>query len=102
MSAKHFLNLLSTAAEVEGGRIIAVASLRSDYIHRCDQYLDLVAAINQQFLMLGLMTPEELTKAIALPALKVGAEIEPPLVNHIINEMQGEPGQMPLDEFCPA
>jgi hypothetical protein len=41
-----------------------------------------------------------LAKAITLPSLEVGAEIEPALVKEIIDDMKGEPGALPLMSFA--
>jgi hypothetical protein len=48
----------------------------------------------------GAMGPSELAKAIALPALRVGAEIDPALVARILDDMKGEPGALPLMSFA--
>ncbi|MCO5193737.1 MAG: hypothetical protein M9930_10720 [Anaerolineae bacterium] len=39
-------------------------------------------------------------KAISLPALEVGAEIEAALVSRIMDDMHGEPGALPLMSFA--
>ncbi|UCC52547.1 MAG: hypothetical protein JSV68_00995, partial [Anaerolineaceae bacterium] len=46
------------------------------------------------------MAPCDLAKAITLPALEVGAEIEPALVKEIIDDMKGEPGALSLMSFA--
>lgn len=51
-------------------------------------------------MQIGAMQPEELVKAITLPALHVGLDIKPDLVAQIINEMNGEPGALPLMQFA--
>ena len=95
-----FLDLLTTAAEWEDGRVTVLISMRSDFITQCATYPALRGLISQQFQLVGAMTPEELTQAIALPALAVGAEIEPELVAQVIADMKGEPGALPLMQFA--
>jgi hypothetical protein len=60
------------------------------------------ALLNQQsaFAQIGSMRPEELVSAIAQPALRVGLRVDPDLVAQIINDMQGEPGALPLMQFA--
>ena len=46
------------------------------------------------------MQGNELVSAIAQPALRVGLRIDPDLIAQIINDMQGEPGALPLMQFA--
>jgi len=95
-----FLNLLTHAATVENGRMIVLFSMRSDFVSNCATYPQLNALLNQQFVQIGAMQPEELVSAIAQPALRVGLRIDPDLIAQIINDMQGEPGALPLMQFA--
>ena len=95
-----FLNLLTHAATVENGRVIILFSMRSDFVSNCAIYPQLNALLNQQFVQIGAMQPEELVSAIALPGLRVGLRIDPDLIAQIINEMKGEPGALPLMQFA--
>src|SRR5262249_39681130 len=56
--------------------------------------------LSQEFRQIGAMQPEELVAAIALPAKQVGLPIEDELIARIINDMQGEPGALPLMQFA--
>ncbi len=98
--AQTFINLLAHAATVENGRVIILFSMRSDFIPNCATYPQLNELLNQQFVQIGAMEPEELVSAIAQPALRVGLRIEPDLIAQIINDMQGEPGALPLMQFA--
>ena len=46
------------------------------------------------------MSEEELRAAIEEPALRTGREFEPGLVARILEEVAGEPGNLPLLEFA--
>jgi len=96
----QFLNLLTNAAAVENGRLIILFSMRSDFVSNCATYPQLNALLNQQFVQIGAMQPDELVSAIAQPALRVGLKIDPDLIAQIINDMQGEPGALPLMQFA--
>ncbi len=95
-----FLNLLTHAATIESGRVIILFSMRSDFVSNCATYPQLNALLNQQFVQIGAMQPEELVSAIAQPALRVGLQIDPDLIAQIISDMKSEPGSLPLMQFA--
>jgi len=94
-----FLNWLTHAAMVENGRVIVLFAMRSDFVSNCATYPQLNSMFNQQSLQIGAMQSDELVRAIAQPALRVGLRIDPDLVAQIINDMHGEPGALPLMQF---
>ena len=95
-----FLNLLTHAATLEAGRVTVVFALRSDFVSNCAAYPQLNALLNQQFIQVSAMQPGELVSAIARPALQVGLRIDPDLIAQIVNDMQDEPGALPLMQFA--
>ena len=95
-----FLNLLTHAATVENGRVIVLFAMRSDFVMNCAIYPKLNVLFNQQSIQVGAMEPGELANAIARPALNVGLRIDRDLVEEIIEDMQGEPGALPLMQFA--
>ncbi|HLO28593.1 MAG TPA: WD40 repeat domain-containing protein [Anaerolineales bacterium] len=97
-----FLNVLTDAVAVENGRVILLLAMRSEFISNCAIYPALNALLNQHsaFAQIGAMQPEELVSAIAQPALRVGLRIDPDLIAQIINDMEGEPGALPLMQFA--
>jgi formylglycine-generating enzyme required for sulfatase activity len=95
-----FLNLLTHAATIEGGRVTVVFALRSDFISNCATYLQLNALLNQQFRQIGALQADELVSAIARPALQVGLRVDPDLIAQIIKDMHDEPGTLPLMQFA--
>ena len=88
------------AATVEAGRVTVLFALRSDFVSNCATYPQLNTLVNQQFIQVGAMEPDELVSAIARPALQVGLKIDPELIAQIMNDMQGEPGALPLMQFA--
>lgn len=95
-----FLNLLTTAATVEDGRVTVLFALRSDFVSNCAAYPELNRLVSRQFIQVGAMAPDELVSAIARPALEVGLQIDPDLIAQIMDDMQGEPGTLPLMQFA--
>ena len=95
-----FLRLLANAAMTENGRVLFVFAMRSDFVSNCATYPELNSLLNRQFIQIGAMGPEELVSAIAQPALRVGLRIDADLIAQIINDMEGEPGTLPLMQFA--
>lgn len=95
-----FLKLLVHAATVENGRVLLLLTLRSDFVSNCASYPELNALLNQQFLQVGAMTPDELVSAIMRPALQVGLRIDPALVAQIVSDVRSESGALPLMQFA--
>ena len=94
-----FINQLTTAA-VENSRIKIVIALRSDFLTEVARFPQLRQLINQQFHLVGSMGASDLAKAIILPALEVGADIEADLVTQVIHDMYGAPDALPLMSFA--
>jgi hypothetical protein len=95
-----FINLLTCAAQSANGRTIILPALRSGFISHCARYPELRELMSRQFQLVGAMEVHDLAKAISLPALEVGAEIDPALVSRILADMKGEPGALPLMSFA--
>ncbi len=95
-----FINLLTHAATAENGRVILLFAMRSDFLSNCAAYPELNRLLGQQFIQIGAMHPEELVSAIAQPALRVGLRVDPDLIAQIINDMEGQPGTLPLMQFA--
>ncbi len=95
-----FLQHLTHAATVENGRVLVIFTLRSDFVTNCASYPNLNALVNQQFIQVGAMTPDELVSAVARPAYQVGLRIDPALISQIVNDVRGEPGALPLMQFA--
>ena len=99
-NTETFIQLLDRTATIQNGRVIVLFAMRSDFVSNCATYPQLNALLNRQFVQIGAMHPEELVSAIAQPALRVGLKIDPDLIAQIINDMQGEPGALPLMQFA--
>lgn len=95
-----FLTLLTYAVQQADGRVSVLLTMRSDFVSHCATYADLRQLISGQLELVGAMAPEELARAIALPALEVGVEVQPDLVAQVIADMRGEPGALPLMQFA--
>jgi len=61
--AEAFIHLLTNAATIENGRVIILFAMRSDFVSNCATYPQLNELLNQQFMQVGAMQPDELVSA---------------------------------------
>jgi hypothetical protein len=81
--------------------VTLVLTLRADFYDRA-LMLDraLSDRLERSLVNLGPMLREELSRAIRGPAERVGLELEPGLVDRILDDVGEEPGKLPLLEFA--
>ncbi|HEU5160615.1 MAG TPA: AAA family ATPase [Streptosporangiaceae bacterium] len=96
----EFVDLLaSLAAPADGGPAVAlvVYGLRADFYAACADYPSLLAALQDNQLIVGPMSPAELREAIVFPAQDVGLEVEPGLVELLLRELASPEGEAASD-----
>jgi WD40 repeat protein/DNA-binding SARP family transcriptional activator len=71
--------------------MVAVVTLRSDYYGHCADFPDLAKLVQATTVLVGAMRPEELGRAIEVPAELVGLEVEPGVTEAILADA-GETG----------
>src|SRR5262249_11121682 len=74
-------------------------TLRGDFVGRTLAYRPLSDRLQGAQINIGPMTREELECAILKPAEKIQLEFEPGLVPRILDDVGGEPANLPLLEF---
>jgi WD40 repeat protein len=91
-----FINNLLIATSDETGGAIVIITLRADFYAHCANYLPLreALAIHQEYI--GVMSDEEMQRAIEEPAHRGRWEFEPGLVDLILHDVGHEPGALPL------
>jgi energy-coupling factor transporter ATP-binding protein EcfA2 len=89
--------LLDAAAEE---RIAVILALRADFYGRALADRRLGEAVDDRLVNVPPMGEEELRAAIEQPALRAGRRFEPGLVERILGDVAGEPGNLPLLEFA--
>ena len=87
---------INRVVDTAGARTRVVIGVRADFLGRCAHYPKLVAALRDQQLLVGPMTPEDLRTAIREPAARAGLSVEPALVERILADAGDEPGALPL------
>ena len=89
-------NLMFASSEQTDGPTIVIIVFRADFYAHCAQYANLREAVSTQQEFVGPMSREELKRAIEEPARAGGWDIEPELVDLILDEVGDEPGALPL------
>jgi type II secretory pathway predicted ATPase ExeA len=96
---RRFLDELLTASAGAGSKVNIVLTLRGDFVGKALTYRPLSDRLQDAQINLGPMTREELERVIRKPAEKIRVEFEPGLLKRILNDVGGEPGNLPLLEF---
>lgn len=97
---RKFIANLLYAATVPGGRSVVVLAMRADFYQKCAAYPELSAQIAAQQFLISPLSTEGLRQAIAEPAWCVGLEFEAGLVETILEDVEGQPGALPLLEHA--
>jgi len=96
--AAAFVTLLleATAPAQRELPVYVVITMRSDFLGDCAQFWGLPEAINDGQYLIPRMTRDERREAITGPAAVGGAQVSPPLVNRLLNDMGDSPDQLPI------
>ena len=96
--ADAFVSLL--LASVQTGQsevpIYVVITMRSDFIGDCALFTGLPEAINDSQFLTPRLTRDQYRAAIVEPALVAGGKLTDALVNRLLNDLRGEPDQLPV------
>ncbi|MCB9793645.1 MAG: CHAT domain-containing protein [Alphaproteobacteria bacterium] len=104
-----FVRLLWHLAGLPELELAVVSTLRVDFIGRCGEIvvdpedglrLDKLAYDEAHRVFVAQMGAGQLRAAIEEPARLVGLRLEPGLAARIVDEVQGEPGALPLMQYC--
>lgn len=94
--AQFIANLLFASSP--SGRAVVIITMRADFYHRCAAHSDLAARVAASQFLVGPLSRDGLRQAIEEPARLVGLEFEDGLVATILDDVEGEPGALPLLE----
>ncbi len=96
----QFLANLLYAAFIPDGQTIVLLTLRADFYHKCAAYPELSSRIAAQQFLVSLMSADNLRQAIEEPAWHTGLEFEQGLVATILDDVENQPGALPLLEHA--
>jgi len=91
-----FADTLARAAADPDGRAVVVVALRADFYGRFAAYPKLAELLGGNQVLVGPMQASELRRAVELPAGRVGLQVEPELSDALVDDVEGEPGALPL------
>jgi hypothetical protein len=94
--ASAFVKLLLEAAHQREVPLYIVLTMRSDFLGDCSQFQGLPEAVNEGQYLIPRMNRDERRDAITGPAAVGGAEMSPPLVNRLLNDVGDNPDQLPI------
>ena len=96
--ADAFVNLLLASAQSQQSEvpIYVVITMRSDFIGDCALFTGLPEAINDSQFLTPRLTRDQYRSAIVEPALVAGGQLDDALVNQLLNDLRGEPDQLPV------
>ncbi|MBC8351340.1 MAG: TIR domain-containing protein [Planctomycetes bacterium] len=95
-----FVDNLLHAAESPDGRAIVVLCLRADFYGNCADYPNLAMLLSDHQELVSPMSPHELREVIERPAQLAGCELEPGLVELLLQDMRNQAGALPLLEHA--
>lgn len=96
----QFLANILYAAFIPDGQTIILLTLRADFYHKCAAYPELSSRIAAQQFLVSLMSADNLRQAIEEPAWHTGLEFEQGLVATILDDVENQPGALPLLEHA--
>jgi PQQ-dependent catabolism-associated CXXCW motif protein len=91
-----FVALLLASAKQRTRRIYVVITMRSDFLGDCARFADLAETINDGQFLTPRLTRDQCQEAIEGPAAVYDGKVEPALVTRMLNDMGGNPDQLPL------
>jgi WD40 repeat protein/DNA-binding SARP family transcriptional activator len=90
-----FLAALTEAAWADR-HVTVVVVIRADFYGHCAAVPDLASLLAANHVLVGPMRPDELRRAIELPAHRAGLRLEPGLSAAMVDEVADQPGGLPL------
>jgi WD40 repeat protein/DNA-binding SARP family transcriptional activator len=90
-----FLAALTEAAWADS-HVTVVVAIRADYYGHGAADPDLAGLLAANHVLVGAMRPDELRRAIELPAHRAGLRLEPGLSAAMVEEVADQPGGLPL------
>ncbi len=91
-----FVEMLARASADPQGRAIVVVAVRADFYGRFAAFPKLAELLGANDVLVGPMQASELRRAVELPASRVGLKVEQELAEALVDDVEGEPGALPL------
>jgi WD40 repeat protein/serine/threonine protein kinase len=95
-----FMKSLASAVSDPASRVRVVLTLRADFYDRPLLYPGFGDLLATQTHTVTPMRQDELARAIAAPAERVGATLEPSLLAEVLSDVAEQPGSLPLLQYA--
>src|SRR6266571_2798752 len=92
---RAFLDRLVALAR-DPERAVVIATIRADFMGHCARYREFAEVLATNLVLVGTMAPDELRRAIELPARRTGLRVESSLTEALLVDVADEPGALPL------
>jgi DNA-binding SARP family transcriptional activator/WD40 repeat protein/serine/threonine protein kinase len=99
---RAFLALLAATVADPASRIRIVVTLRADFFDRPLRYAAFAEVMRPGLVTVRAPTRDELALAVREPAAGVGVAVEERFVDRIVDDVDGEPGALPLLQYLLA
>lgn len=86
----------AVAAALDRPDVSVAVAVRADYLGRLADHPGTGQRLAAGIVLVSEMDATELTRAVELPALAAGLQVEPRLVEALVNEVVGQPGALPM------
>ncbi|MFA5923162.1 MAG: ATP-binding protein [Methylococcaceae bacterium] len=94
--ADAFIALLLRSVQDSAFPVYIVITMRSDFLGDCALFPGLPEALNDSQFLTPRLNREQRRLAITGPARVCGGDVEPALVNRLLNDMGADPDQLPV------
>ena len=94
--SEAFVELLLSSRSHREARIYVAVTMRTDFLGNCVRFLNLPEAINRTQYLTPRLNRAELAQAIVGPARVFGGDVEPTLVEELVNSVSGEEDELPV------
>ncbi|MCC5607199.1 hypothetical protein LC612_10460 [Nostoc sp. CHAB 5834] len=91
---------LETPVSLSSSATVLVTTMRADFLGNALSYRPFADVLQNADLKLGPMNRKELTEVIEKPAQKLGVTFATGLVERILDDVEDQPGNLPLLEFA--
>ncbi|MCC6611963.1 MAG: hypothetical protein IT320_00715 [Anaerolineae bacterium] len=98
--ARRFMDLIYAAVTDPRSKVHVIITLRADFLDRPLMYPDISWLIEEQHALVGPLKPDEMERAVLLPAQQANVTIEPAVIAKILAEAHEQPGVLPLLQFA--
>ena len=92
--AASFMSAVAVA--LDRPDVLVAVAVRADYLGRLSDHPGTGQRLAAGIVLVSEMNATELTRAVELPALAAGLQVEPALVEALVQEVVGQPGALPM------